>query len=70
MRAQRDRGSRTRRYKPRQASAELARALVGALAKEGVDELKVLREYLEMVAKGRSGQWKTFYQAARQATGT
>jgi len=49
--------------------AELARAMVGALAKEGVDELKVLREYLETVAKGRSGPWKTFYQAARQSTG-
>jgi MoxR-like ATPase len=48
--------------------ADLARAMVGALAKEGVDELKVLREYLETVAKGRSGPWKTFYQAARQST--
>jgi MoxR-like ATPase len=48
--------------------ADLARALTGALAKEGVDELKVLREYLETVAKGRSGEWKTFYQAAKQVT--
>jgi hypothetical protein len=48
--------------------AELARAMVGALAKEGPDELKVLREYLETVAKGRSGPWKTFYQSARQAS--
>ena len=48
--------------------ADLARAMVGALAKEGVDELKVLREYLETVAKSRSGPWKTFYQAAKQAT--
>src|SRR3954463_1696029 len=49
--------------------AELARSMVGALAKEGVDELKVLREYVETVAKGRSGLWKAFYQAARQSTG-
>ena len=48
--------------------ADLARAMVGALAKEGVDELKVLREYLETVAKSRSGPWKTFYPAAKQAT--
>ena len=50
-------------------SATVFGAMVGALAKEGVDELKVLREYLETVAKGRSGPWKTFYQAARQSTG-
>jgi MoxR-like ATPase len=50
--------------------AELARAMVGALAKEGVDELKILREYLETVAKGRSGPWKAFYHAARQASAT
>ncbi len=49
--------------------ADLARALVGALAKEGVEDLKVLREYLETVAKSRSGPWKPFYQAARQASG-
>jgi MoxR-like ATPase len=48
--------------------AELARAMVGALAKEGADEVKILREYLETVAKGRSGAWKTFYQAAKQST--
>lgn len=49
--------------------ADLARSLVGALAKEGVEDVKVLREYVETVAKGRSGAWKTFYQAARQAKG-
>jgi MoxR-like ATPase len=49
--------------------ADLARAMVGAVAKEGVDDVKVLREYLETVAKGRSGAWKTFYQAAKQSTG-
>jgi MoxR-like ATPase len=50
--------------------ADLARSLVGALAKEGIDELKVLREYLETVAKSRSGAWKTFYQAAKQSSST
>ena len=48
--------------------AELARSLVGALAKEGVDDVKVLREYVETVAKGRSGEWKEFYKAAKQST--
>ena len=48
---------------------ELARALVGALAKEGADDVKVLREYVETVAKSRSGEWKEFYKAARQSTG-
>ena len=47
--------------------AELARALVGTLAKDGPDEVKVLREYVETVAKGRSGAWKEFYKAARQS---
>jgi len=45
---------------------DLARALTGALAKEGPDDLKILREYLETVAKARSGHWKTFYQAAKK----
>ena len=48
---------------------EVARALVGALAKEGIDDVKVLREYVETVAKGRTGLWKEFYKAARQSTG-
>lgn len=45
---------------------EIARSLTGALAKEGRDDLKVLKEYVETVAKGRSGPWKTFYQAAKK----
>jgi MoxR-like ATPase len=48
--------------------SELARALVGALAKDGADDVKVLREYVETVAKSRSGEWKEFYKAARQTT--
>lgn len=50
------------------SGSDLARALVGALAKEGADDVKVLREYVETVAKGRSGEWKEFYKAARQST--
>jgi MoxR-like ATPase len=45
---------------------EIARSLTGALAKEGRDDLKVLKEYVETVAKGRSGPWKSFYQAAKK----
>lgn len=45
---------------------DLARSLTGALAKEGDDDLKVLREYIETVAKARKGAWKPFYQAAKQ----
>jgi MoxR-like ATPase len=45
--------------------AELARSLVGAVAKEGGDDLKALREYCETVAKGRGGLWKELYAAAK-----
>lgn len=51
------------------SASDVARSLVGALAKEGADDVKVLREYVETVAKGRSGEWKEFYRAARQSTG-
>src|SRR5262245_60301492 len=44
---------------------DLARALVGAVAKEGADDLKALREYCETVAKSRSGAWKEFYNASK-----
>jgi MoxR-like ATPase len=44
---------------------EVARALVGAVAKEGEEDLKAVREYCETVAKGRSGPWKEFYGAAK-----
>ena len=46
-------------------SGEVARALVGAVAKEGDEDLKAVREYCETVAKGRSGPWKDFYGAAK-----
>jgi MoxR-like ATPase len=45
---------------------ELARSLVGALAKEGADDLKAVREYNETVAKGRDGLWKAFHAAAKR----
>lgn len=49
------------------SGGDLARALTGALAKEGAEDLKVLREYLETVAKTRGGAWKSFYAAAKHA---
>ena len=45
---------------------DLLRSVVGAVAKEGSDDLKVVREYCETVAKGRGGAWKEFYTAGRQ----
>jgi len=47
--------------------AEVARALVGSVGKDGSDDLKVMREYNETVAKGRGGAWKEFYGAAKVA---
>jgi MoxR-like ATPase len=46
---------------------DLARAVVGAVAKEGGDDLKAVREYVETVVKGRNGAWKAFAQAAKTA---
>jgi len=45
---------------------DLLRSMVGAIAKEGPDDLKVVREYCETVAKGRSGPWQDVYAAAKQ----
>jgi MoxR-like ATPase len=45
---------------------DLLRSMVGAIAKEGVEDLKVVREYCETVAKGRGGLWKEFYAAGKQ----
>jgi len=47
---------------------DLARSLVGAVAKEDPADLKVLREYAETVARGRPGPWKDFYAATRSRT--
>jgi MoxR-like ATPase len=44
---------------------ELSRSLVGAIAKEGGEDLKAVREYCETVAKARGGLWKDFYTAAK-----
>lgn len=46
-------------------SEELSRSLVGAIAKDGPEDIKIVREYCETVAKGRSGIWKEFYAAAK-----
>ena len=45
--------------------AELVRSLAGALAKEGGDDARVVREYCETVARGRSGLWKELHAAAK-----
>jgi hypothetical protein len=44
---------------------EVARALVGAVTKDGNDDVKVLREYLETVAKHRPAPWKDLHERAR-----
>jgi MoxR-like ATPase len=45
---------------------DVVRSLLGAVAKESADDIKVVREYCETVAKGRSGIWKDLYAAAKQ----
>lgn len=45
---------------------DVTRSLVGAIAKENADDVKVLREYVETVAKGRPGPWKELHAAAKQ----
>ncbi len=46
-------------------AAEVTRSLVGAIAKENADDVKVLREYVETVAKGRPGPWKELHAATK-----
>jgi hypothetical protein len=46
-------------------SEELSRSLLGAIAKDGTDDIKIVREYCETVAKGRSGVWKEFYAVSK-----
>ncbi|NUP08880.1 MAG: AAA domain-containing protein [Polyangiaceae bacterium] len=48
-------------------AGDLARALSGALAKEGEEDAKSVREYLETVAKTRPGAWKELYGATKAA---
>lgn len=53
----------------RVGATELVRSLVGAVAKEGSDDLKAVREYCETVAKSRSGPWKELYGASKAVLG-
>jgi len=46
-------------------AGDVTRSLVGAIAQENPDDVKILREYLETVAKGRSGTWKELYSSAK-----
>lgn len=49
---------------------EIARNLVGSIVKEDLDDLKVLKEYLAVVAKKRGAKdasWKAFHDAALRA---
>jgi MoxR-like ATPase len=48
------------------SAGDVTRSLLGAIAKENADDIKILREYLETVAKGRAGAWKQLYSAAKQ----
>ncbi|HUQ01962.1 MAG TPA: AAA family ATPase [Kofleriaceae bacterium] len=45
---------------------DVTRSLVGAIAKENIDDVKVLREYVETAAKGRPSPWKELVASARQ----
>ena len=47
-------------------AGDITRSLVGAIAKENPEDVKILREYLETVAKTRSGSWKELYNSAKQ----
>lgn len=46
--------------------AQLARSVVGAVAKETADDRKALAEYGETVAKGRGGAWKELHAAVKE----
>ncbi|MGE0546970.1 MAG: AAA family ATPase [Kofleriaceae bacterium] len=47
------------------SAEDVTRSLVGAIAKEHLDDIKILREYLETVAKGRAAPWKDLYASAK-----
>jgi MoxR-like ATPase len=47
-------------------ATELSRALVTAVAKDGDDDLGVVREYAETVAKGRGGAWKELHATVKK----
>ena len=46
---------------------DLGRALLGAVAKEGEEDHKAIREYCETVAKARKGAWKELHEVVRRA---
>jgi MoxR-like ATPase len=50
-------------------AGELSKSLVGALAKDGPEDVATLREYAETVAKGRGGAWKELHAAVRAQLG-
>jgi MoxR-like ATPase len=45
---------------------DLLRSVVGAVGKEGPEDLRVVREYCETVAKSRGGLWKELYTAGKE----
>lgn len=52
--------------------ADIARNMIGAIVKEDLADLAVLKEYVVMVAKKRAsgdGAWKAFHQAALEVMG-
>jgi MoxR-like ATPase len=51
-------------------AGELSRSLVGALAKDGPEDVATLREYAETVAKGRGGAWKELHAAVKAQLGS
>src|SRR5262249_36333186 len=53
--------------------ADIGRNLIGSIVKEDLGDVKVLREYLNLVAKKRAasdGTWKAFHEAAAAALKT
>lgn len=49
---------------------DLSRSLLGAVTKEGGEDVKAVREYCETVAKGRPGPWKELFAAAKKRLAT
>jgi len=44
---------------------EIARSMVGTIAKENTEDLRKLEEYNETILKGRKGIWEKMYKAMR-----
>lgn len=47
------------------SEGHLARALLGAVAKESAEDVKAMREYVETVAKARDPRWQAFAKAVQ-----